>query len=210
MTMFWEKILQYDKSFLEDPKGLALVFWCSYGKQRSTAVAAVLRYCMERSGWNLFGNANTFSSKPEISLLSYEVYEKGSCGVCKCPHCDDLISGRTGCELQTAYDIWCEITTKFMNKRGRRHRTWRLISPCCMLGWAPIVYFLSGLSPGSVLAVCWAEPQCIVMLGCATMYCCGTIVGGGSATLELSIYDSRDLNHTIAIYIKNNNTKICI
>ena len=123
MTMFWNQILQYDKSFLEDPKGLALVFWCSYGKQRSTSVAAVFRYCMQRYGWDVFGSANTFSSKPEISLLSWEVYEKGSCGVCKCPHCDDLISGRTGCELQTAYDIWCEITTKVMNKRGRRHRT---------------------------------------------------------------------------------------
>ncbi len=123
MTMFWEKILQNDKSFLEDPKGLALVFWCTYGKQRSTAVAAVLRYCMERSGWNLYGNANTFGSKPEISLLSHEVYEKGSCGMHKCHHCDDLITGRTGCELQTAYDIWCEIATKVMNKRGRRHRT---------------------------------------------------------------------------------------
>ena len=122
MRMFWDQILQYDKSFLEDPKGLALVFWCSYGKQRSTAVAAVFRYCMQRYGWDVFGSANTFSnSKPEITLLSWEVYEKGSCGVCACPQCDDLISGRTGCELQTAYDIWCDVTT--IHKRKRRYWT---------------------------------------------------------------------------------------
>ena len=123
MTLCWEKILQNDKSFLEDPKGLALVFWCTYGKQRSTAVAAVLRYCMERSGWNLYGNANTFGSKPEITLLSHDVYEKFSCGRHKCHQCDDLITCRTGCDLQTAYDIWCDIATNVMNKRGRRHRT---------------------------------------------------------------------------------------
>ena len=123
MTMFWNQSLQFDNSFLEDPKGLALVFWCSYGKQRSTAVAAVFRYCMERYGWDVFGSANTFSnSKPEITLLSWEVYEPGSCGVVACPQCDDLISNRTGCELQTAYDIWCDVTT-IHNKRDRRYWT---------------------------------------------------------------------------------------
>ena len=153
-----------DNSFLEDPKGLALVFWCSYGKQRSTAVAGVFRHCMERYGWGrLFGRSHTRSeSKPEITLLSWKVYEADSCGIMPCPQCDDRISGRTGSDLRTAYDIWCQVSTFY--KRQRSDWMWRLISPCCMLGWAPINCFVEGLSPGSVLAVCWAEPQLICVL----------------------------------------------
>ena len=120
MATFWFQIIQYDNSFLEDPKGLALVFWCSYGKQRSTAVAGVFRHCMERYGWGrLFGRSHTRSeSKPEITLLSWKVYEADSCGIMPCPQCDDRISGRTGSDLRTAYDIWCQVSTFYKRQRS--------------------------------------------------------------------------------------------
>ncbi len=104
---FWIKLLSMNIAFLEDDDGLALLFWCTWGKHRSVAVSAIFCYCLDKDNWKL-----CCKHGEEITLLNCKLYGYDSCGKNPCDDCDEPIRGRKSRWLDMAYAKWVEIKSK--------------------------------------------------------------------------------------------------